>query len=85
MIDLKALCVFQTVILDHGADETEHCRLVGVATSIDGTTWVDRHSAPGTRRVTILSLPEVVIARYVRLRALAPGPAPWVIAEVYLQ
>jgi len=85
VIDLHALCIFQTVILDHGTARDGYCRQVGVATSIDGTNWVDRYCGPGTRRVTVLSMPEVVMARYVRLRALAPSPRPWTIAEAYLQ
>lgn len=85
VIDLKTNCIFQTVILDHGAAADGHARLVGVATSIDGKNWTDRYSGPGTRRVTILSMPEVVLARYLRIQALAPAQAPWAIAEVYLQ
>ena len=85
VIDLNALCVFQMVILDHGAAQQGHCRQVSVATSMDGTNWVDRHAGPGTRRVTVLSMPLAVMARYVRLRALAGDDQPWTIAEVYLQ
>jgi len=58
---------------------------VAVATSLDGEAFVERHQAPGTRRVTILSLPEPVLARYVRVRAARPGDQPWSLAEVFLQ
>ena len=84
-IDLKEMVLFQMVVIDHGRDEHGYCRRVGVATSADGEAFADRHPAPGTRRLTILSLPEPVLARYVRLRVVRPGPRPWSIAEVFLQ
>jgi len=85
IIDLKEPCVFQSVIIDHGAAAGGHCRLVALDTSVDGTRWRRRYAAAGTRRVTVLCLPEVVLARYVRLRCVVPGPGRWTIAEVYLQ
>lgn len=84
-IDLKKVCLFQTVIIDHGSREHEHCRRTAVATSVDGAIFRDRYVAPGTRRLTILCLPGPVLARYLRLRAEAPGPRRWSIAEVYVQ
>ena len=84
-IDLKKACLFQTVIIDHGNAEHGHCRKVALATSLDGKIFIDRYAAPGTRRITILCTPGPVLARYVRLQAVAPGPRPWSIAEVYLQ
>ncbi len=84
-VDLRRVCLFQTVILEHGASEHGHPRKLAVATSIDGKTYTLRHTAPGKRRVTILSLPEPVLARYVRLRVVQPGPRPWNVAEIYLQ
>lgn len=85
VIDLRQPCMFQTVVIDHGLEPQGHCRKVGVATSLDGKLWVDRYAGPGARRVTVLSLPEVVLARYVRLRAVQPGTRPWAVAEVFLQ
>ncbi len=84
-IDMKRRCMFQTVIIEHGAARGGHCRSVGVSTSVDGKTFKDQHVAPGTRRVTIVSLPATRLARYLRLKAVKPGIGPWVIAEIYLQ
>lgn len=84
-IDLKRMSLFQTVIVDHGRAPHGHCRRVAVATSVDGRFFTDRYQCPGTRRVTILSLPQPVLCRYVRLRAVKAGVRPWSIAEVFLQ
>ena len=84
-IDLRRPCVFQTVVVDHGAGEHGHASKVAVATSADGRSFIDRHVSPGKRRVTILCLPKPVLARYLRLRVTAPGVQPWNIAEIYLQ
>ncbi len=85
IIDLKEPVLFQTVIIDHGPDEHGHPRKVGLATSTDGTVFLQRYQGPGTRRVTILSLPQPVLARYLRLEALQSGAQPWSIAEIFLQ
>ena len=85
VIDLKQLCLFQTVIIEHGSERDGHPRAVSVATSTDGKTFQERHVGPGTRRVTILSLPAPVLARYVRLKVATPGLQAWNVAEVYLQ
>ena len=84
ILDLGRTCFFQMVVLDHGRDMDSFARTAAVSTSIDGRTYTDRYSAPGTRRVTILYLPEPVLARYVRIRAVRPGGRPWTLAEVYL-
>lgn len=84
-IDLKQPCVFHTVIIEHGLKEMGFPRTVGVATSVDGVNFTDRYQGPGTRKVTILLLPQPVLARYVRLHALRPGREPWSLAEVHLQ
>ena len=84
-IDLKRVCLFQTIIIEHGAGEHGHARRIAVATSIDGKEFAQRYWAPGKRRVTILSLPKPVLARYVRLQVARPGPRPWNIAEIYIQ
>jgi hypothetical protein len=85
IIDLKQPCMFQTVVIEHGGEDRGFCRRVAVATSLEGKLWLIRHTAPGTRRVTLVSLPQVVLARYVRLRVLQPGSRPWAVAEVFLQ
>jgi hypothetical protein len=84
-LDLKRLCLFQTVIVEHGAEPNGHGRTVSVSTSEDGRLFLQRHVGPGTRRVTILCLPVPVLARYVRLKAAGSGSMPWNVAEVYLQ
>jgi len=84
-IDLGKPCVFNMVIIDHGPNETGFCGRVAVLTSLDGTTFTHRHTAPGTRRVTIASLIAPALARYVRLQAVQEGSEPWSVAEVYLQ
>lgn len=84
-IDLKQTCVFQTVIIDHGADLMGHCRTVALSSSLDGKVFVDRYVAPGTRRVTILCLPNPVAARYIRLKAVVANTSPWNLAEIYIQ
>ena len=71
--------------IDHGREPLGYCRRVAVATSLDAKLWVDRHAAPGTRRVTILSMPSVALARYIRLKAVQPSARPWAIAELYVQ
>lgn len=84
-IDLGRSCVFQTIILDHGRNEDGYAATVEVFTSTDGRIWQPEYVTIGTRRATILSLPKPTLARYLRLRALRPGPGPWSLAEVYLQ
>jgi len=84
-IDLNAVCLFQTVVIDHGQQEHGHCRRVAVSTSLDGQAFTEQHQVAGTRRITILSLPKPVLARHVRLRAVRAGKQPWSIAEVFLQ
>lgn len=84
-IDLKQPCIFQTIILEHGRARNGFCRTVRASTSLDGKLFVDRYTGAGTRRVTHLLLAQPVLARYIRLRAEAPGDEPWSIAEVYLQ
>ena len=85
IIDLKKVCLFQTVIIEHGAARSGHCRSVDVSTSVDGKIFNNRYIAPGTRRLTIVSLPAPTLARYVRIKAVRPGRSRWAVAEVYLQ
>ena len=85
IIDLKKVCLFQTVIIEHGAARSGHCRSISVSTSVDGKIFNNKYLSPGTRRVTIVSLPKAVLARYVRIKVVRPGRSRWAIAEVYLQ
>ncbi|MCD4699375.1 MAG: discoidin domain-containing protein [Phycisphaerae bacterium] len=85
IIDLKKVCLFQTVIIEHGAAKGGHCRSVDISTSVDGKIFTNKYVAPGTRRVTIASLPAPTLARYVRLEASRPGRGRWAIAEIYIQ
>jgi len=84
-IDLKEMCVFEAVIIDHGREQHGHARRVAVATSRDGKTFKEQYAAHGSRRVTHLLIPHAVLARYVRLKVVTPGRRPWAIAEVYVQ
>ncbi len=85
IIDLKKVCLFQTVILEHGAARNGHCRKADISTSVDGKHFSNKYVVPGTRRVTIISLPAPTLARYVRIKVVRPGRSRWAIAEVYIQ
>lgn len=85
VLDLAKPCLFQTIIIDHGPAEMGYCGAIEVATSIDGRQFVTEYRTFGTRRVTIISLPEPTLGRYVRLQCQSPGPEPWSVAEIYLQ
>ena len=84
-IDLGRRCLFEMIVIDHGEAQHGYARRVGVATSRNGKAYVDRYTAPGTRRVTHLMLPKPALARYVRLKVVAPGRRAWSVAEVYIQ
>ncbi|MCJ7544855.1 MAG: discoidin domain-containing protein [Phycisphaerae bacterium] len=83
-LDLSKPCLFNMVVIEHGLDEMGFAPRVAVQTSLDGQTFTQRYVGVGTRRVTILYLGGPVLARYVRLQALAAGQRPWCVAEVYL-
>ena len=85
IIDLGKVCVFNTVIIEHGDDEFGFCRRVGISTSIDGQEYTQQAAGPGTRKVSIFALVRPVLGRYVRLQAIVPGSRPWSIAEVHLR
>jgi len=84
-IDLRKACLFQMVIIEHGIQEEGFAGSVEVAGSIDGQNFQTEYIAPGTRRVTIMCLPRPTLARYVRLRAVRNGTAPWNLAEIYVR
>ncbi len=85
VIDLGKVCLFNTIIVEHGNDEFGFCRRVGISTSIDGKEYTHRAAIPGTRKVSIFLLVTPVLARHVRLQAVVPGNRPWSIAEVHLR
>jgi hypothetical protein len=85
VIDLGEPCVFQTVILDHGDAEMGFCGQVEFSSSADGRSYAPQYRTVGTRRVTILLLPEPVLTQFVRLRCTRTGPQPWALAEIYFQ
>lgn len=84
-IDLGKVCLFNTVVIDHGPNELGFCRRVALLTSSDGMTFTHRHIVGGTRRVTIVCFITPTLARYVRLEAVLPGSRPWSVGEVYMQ
>ena len=84
VVDLGKPSLLNMVVVDHGADEHAYCRRLAVQTSDDGVRWVHRITVPGLRRVTNALLPTQVLARYIRLEAVEPGPGRWSVAEVYL-
>jgi len=84
-IDLGEVCLFNMVAIDHGPDEMGFCGRVAAETSVDGKEFTRRAEAPGTRKVTIVSLITPVLARYLRLRAVDVGVEAWSVAEVHLQ
>jgi len=85
VIDLGKPGTLNMIVIDHGANEFGFARQVVVHTSLDGKRFVRRHAALGTRRVSTLLLMSPVLARYVRLDAVAPGTRPWSVAEVHMQ
>ena len=83
-IDLGKPCMFNMVMLEHGPDEFGFCSRLAVLTSDDGVNFRPQTLVSGLRRVTTIILPSPVLARYVRLQAVAMGARPWSIAEVHL-
>lgn len=83
-IDLSKPCLFNMVIIEHGPDEMGFAPRVAVHISLDGQTFSQHYVGVGSRRVTILYMGGPVLARYVRLQALAAGQRPWSVAEIYL-
>ena len=84
-VDLGKPCVFNMVVLDHGIERDGYARRTAVYISMDGKNYQYQYAVPGTRRVTILNWVTPVMARYVRVQAIAPGDRPWSIAELYVQ
>lgn len=83
-IDLGRSCLFNMVVIDHGANEYGYARRTAVMVSSDGKVFTPQYAAPGTRRVTVLSWLTPVMARYIRIQALTPGDRTWSVAEVYV-
>jgi hypothetical protein len=83
-IDLGKPRLFNMVVIDHGRDEMGFCKRVAVYTSQDGQNFAYQYATLGTRRVTVIALPNPTLARYIRLQAVVPGANPWSLAEIYV-
>ena len=83
-IDMGKACLFNMVVVDHGQDEWNFCRKLAVLISDDGKSFRQAAVVPGLRRVTTVLLVRRVLARYIRLEAVAAGGRAWSIAEVYV-
>ena len=84
-IDLGKACCFNMVVVDHGRREHGFARRVAVLISADGRRYRQWYVGPGTRRVTIFSLVQPALARYVKLQVVERGAEPWSVAEVHFQ
>ena len=84
-IDLGEVCLLNMIAIDHGPEEMGYCRRVAVETSIDGKSFARHAEAPGTRKITIISMVTPAMARYVRLKVIAQGGRPWSVAEIHIQ
>jgi len=83
-IDLGRECLFNMVVINHGARETGHARRIAVLTSDDGKNYQRQAEAPGLRRVSTVMLPRAVLARYLRIEVVDPGDTTWAVGEVYI-
>jgi len=85
-IDLGEACMFNMVVVDHGASGRDgYAGRLAVSASIDGRNFTRLASVPGTRRVTLVNIITPHLARYVRLQVVGRGPEPWSVAEVHIQ
>lgn len=84
-IDLERQCIFNMVVLIHGAREFGFAKEVQLSISTDGKSFKSCYQTFGTRKVTYIPVLTPVTARYIRITAVRPGPKPWAIAEIYLQ
>jgi hypothetical protein len=84
-IDLGKPCVLNLVVIHHGPDEYGFCKRVAMATSMDGTSFIERYAGAGARHRTSLLLLTPTLARYIRLQAIVPGSQPWSVGEVFVQ
>jgi hypothetical protein len=84
-VDLGKACEFNRIIVEHGPDEFGFPHRMAVFTSLDGRNFTPLTQVYGKRRVTNVLLVAPVLARYVRLQAVVPGPHPWSVAEIGFQ
>lgn len=84
-IDLGRACLFNMIIIRHGADRDAFPKQVAMLSSLDGAQFTLQHVALGTRSRTTLCAIKPILARYVRLRVTGDGERPWSIAEMYIQ
>ena len=84
VIDLGKLCLFNRIIVEHGPDEYGYPNRMAVYTSQDGQNFRLQCEAYGKRQVTNAMIVSPVLARYVKLVAVAPGARPWSVAEIII-
>ena len=84
-LDLGRVCLFNTVIVEHGLADEGFAGRVAVHTSMDGTNFTYRFTGPGNRGISYFSLVTPVLARYVRLEVSQPGAHVWSLAELNLR
>jgi hypothetical protein len=84
-VDLGKACLFNRIIIDHGPDEYGFPTRMAVYTSLDGQSFSPLTQVAGKRKVTNVLLISPVLARYVRLQVVSPGPRPWSVAEISFQ
>jgi hypothetical protein len=84
-VDLGKVCLFNRIIVDHGPDEYGFPTRMAVYTSLDGQSFSPLTQVAGKRKVTNVLLISPVLARYVRLQVVSPGPRPWSVAEISFQ
>ena len=84
-LDLGKVCLFNRIIVDHGPDEHGYPARMAVYTSLDGQNFTLQGEFAGKRSVTNALLLTPVLARYIRLQAVAPGLKPWSVAEIAIQ
>ena len=87
IIDLKRICVFNEIVIRHGAGKFAHghAGIVGVYASMDGKKYKFVKAFPGTRSYTYFTLLTPVTARYIKLKVSKPGKYPWTISNILIQ
>ena len=81
-IDLSKPCSFNSIRILHGSAEHAYGAEIALLTSLDGRQFSRRHVQQGQRKVTNICLIKPILARYIRLQVIRPGPEAWKIAEI---
>lgn len=84
-IDLGKACLFNMVVIEHGAKEFDFTRRITISSSTDGKNFIPQVEVPDLRRVATVLLRHQQLARYIRIQATEEGAATWSIAEIYVQ